>query len=278
MIKEFIFMKNKGRVITKVGITGAGGQIGRVLTEGLADKYKLTLFVRNSQPENPRGFRLIKADLSKKEEVKGIFEGLDAVIHLGANPSDRARWESVLQNNIIATYNVFEEARRAGVRRVIFASSNHIQAGYAMGEKTSSLDPDFYNSGKLIRLSDPPSPDSYYGVSKLFGEDLGRYYSRLHGIEFISVRIGWAAPQKAPQKFEEKSIEMYLRAIFFSQRDCVDLFIRTLEVEADFLVVYGVSNTNHPIFDLTETKQILGYDPQDSEGEYFKGISLDISS
>lgn len=266
-------MKDKGRVITKVGITGAGGRIGRTLTEGLADKYELTLFIRNTQPDTSRNLKVVKADLSKEEEVKGIFEGLDAVIHLAANPSARAPWESVLQDNIVATYNVLEEARRAGVKRVIFASTNHVQYAYAMGEIPASLDPSFTESGRLIKLSDPPAPDSHYGVSKLFGEDLGRYYSRLYGLEFISVRIGWAAPKTVPTVQREKSIEMHARALFFSQRDSINLFIKTLEVEADFLVVYGVSNSRNPIFDLTETKEVLGYEPQDNEEEYFQGKS-----
>ena len=269
-------MKDKGRAITKVGITGAGGRIGRTLTKGLADKYQLTLFIRNTQPDTERNLKIVKADLAKEEEVKGIFEGLDAVIHLAAKASTQSPWEIVLQDNIVATYNVLEEARRAGVKRVIFASTNHVQNGYAMGETPAALDPSFTESGRLIKLSDPPAPDSYYGVSKLFGEDLGRYYSRLYGLEFISVRIGWAAPKTVPPIRREKAIEMHLRALFFSQRDSVDLFMKTLEVEADFLVVYGVSNTRNPIFDLTETKEILGYNPQDNEEEYFQGESTSL--
>ena len=115
------------------------------------------------------------------------------------------------------------------------------------------------------------APDSYYGVSKAFGEDLGRYYARLHGLEYISVRIGWAAPETLPDRELTETAKRHLRALFFSQRDCVDLFIRTLEVEADYLVVYGVSNSRNPIFDLTETKELLGYEPQDNGEEYFKG-------
>jgi len=176
----------------------------------------------------------------------------------------------------VATYNVLEEAQRAGVKRVIFASSNHVQAGYAMGEIICSMAPSFIESGRPIKLSDPPAPDSYYGVSKLFGEDLGRYYSRVYGLEFVSVRIGWAAPKTVPPMRGGKDNKMYLRALFFSQRDCVDLFIKTLEVEADFLAVYGVSNTRNPMFDLTETKEILGYNPRDNEEEYFQGKSVSL--
>jgi len=263
-------MEHKKKAIKKVGITGAGGRIGRTLTEGLADDYDLTVFIRNTQPDTSRRLSIIKADLSSEDEVRGIFEGLDAVIHLAADPSTRAPWKNVLQHNIVATYNVLEEARRAGVRRIIFASTNHVQNGFAMEDNPISLDPAFLERGKLVKLSDPPAPDSYYGVSKLFGEDLGRYYVRLHGMEFVSVRIGWAAPEVMPDRDMDETTERHMRALFFSQRDCVNLFKRTLEVEADFLVVYGVSNNRNPIFDLTETKKKLGYEPLDSEEEYFR--------
>jgi NAD+ dependent glucose-6-phosphate dehydrogenase len=155
-------MKDKGRTITKVGITGAGGRIGRNLTEGLTDKYELTLIIRNSQPDTSRNLKIVKADLSKEEEVKGIFEGLDAVIHLAANASPLAPWESILQDNIVATYNVLEEVRRAGVKRVIFASTNHVQDAFAMTREIPfTSDPPFTKSGRLIKPSDPPAPDSY---------------------------------------------------------------------------------------------------------------------
>ena len=264
-----IEMKTKARTISKVGITGAGGRVGRTLTDGLADRYELTLFIRKTRPVTSRSLKVVEANLAKKDEVKGIFEGLDAVIHLAADPHTQSAWESVLQDNIVATYNVLEEALRAGLKRVIFASTNHVQNGYAMAQTPTSLDPSFTESGRLIKLSDPPAPDSYYGVSKLFGEDLGRYYSRLHGLEFISVRIGWSAPKEFSAKQSEKSREMHLRALFLSYRDCINLFIRTLEVETDFLVVYGISNSRNPIFDLAETKEKLGYEPQDNEEQYF---------
>ena len=263
-------VESEKRKIVKVGITGAGGRIGRTLTEGLADTYELTLFIRNTQPETSRSLKIVKADISNEEETKGIFEGLDAVIHLAASPSTQAPWEDVLKNNIVGTYNVLEEARRAGVRRVVFASTNHVQNGYAAEDSPGSLDPEFLKRGKLIKLTDPPAPDSYYGVSKAFGEDIGRYYVRFHGLEYVSVRIGWAAPGTLPDRELSETHERHLRAVFFSRRDCIDLFIKTLEVEADYLVVYGVSNTKNPIFDLTETKKILGYDPADNDEEYFR--------
>ena len=264
-------MDNETKKIVKVGITGAGGRVGKIITDGLAEKYQLTLFIREKQPDTALNLKIVKVNLSKAEEIKGKFAGLDAVIHLAANPGTRTPWETVLADNIVATYNVLEEARQSGVKRVVFASTNHVQNAAAMGATEFSVSPAFTQRGIPLKLSDPPAPDSYYGVSKLFGEDLGRYYSRFFGLEFISVRIGWAAPKIPPPVLKRtKEEEMHVRGLYLSPGDCVELFIRTLEVKTNFLIVYGLSNTRYPIFDMTETKKLLGYYPKDNEEEYFK--------
>ena len=126
-------------MITQVGITGAAGRIGSVLTANLADKYKLTLFYRKHEPARTFGLKLVQADLLDEEQVEGIFDGLDAVIHLAANGSPRAPWESILTNNIIATRNVYEEARRAGVSKIVFASTNHVTGLYENAESYCSI-------------------------------------------------------------------------------------------------------------------------------------------
>ena len=115
-------------MIKNIGITGAAGHIGATLEEDLADKYNLTLFDIKDMNSIPKS---VRADLSLAGEVSGIFNGLDAVIHLAADPSTRATWESVLNNNITATCNVFSEGRRAGVRKIVFASTNHVMHGWA---------------------------------------------------------------------------------------------------------------------------------------------------
>ena len=80
-------------MIRKVGITGAGGRIGIDLTTGLVDKYQLTLFYRNTKPDNSLGLKMVQADLSDKKQVKGIFAGLDAIIHLAASSSVQSSWK-----------------------------------------------------------------------------------------------------------------------------------------------------------------------------------------
>ena len=265
-------MAGNRKTITRVGITGAAGHIGITLTEGLADKYDLTLFYhqREAKQDYHQRFKTIKAELTQAEEVRGIFEGLDAIIHLAADSRDEAPWDSVLTNNIAATYNTFEEARRAGVSRIIFASTNHVQNGQCMIDTTSSLSPFYVRHRGYMRLSDPPAPDSYYGVSKLFGENLGWYYWRIYGIQFVALRIGSTFPQDNPSIWRGTDNEDHVSALFLSKRDCVEAFRRALQVDTDYLIAYAISDNDRRFFDMKETMEKLGYNPQDNAEDYFK--------
>lgn len=261
----------KDRIITKVvGITGAAGHIGTTLVEGLPDRYKLTLFYhhREVKPYISCKFKTVRADFSKAGEVKGAFQELDAVIHLAADPLTEATWESILTNNIIGTYNVFEEARQAGVSKIIFASTNHTQHDY-VGKTPLTLDRFYVKTMGYVRLNDPPAPDSFYGISKLFGENLGWHYSRKFGIQFIALRIGSTFPKDDPSIWKGTDREDHVRAMFLSKRDCVEAFTRALEVNTDYLVAYAISNNDRRVFDLTETRERLGFNPKDNAETYF---------
>ena len=169
----------------------------------------------------------------------------------------------------MTTYNVLEEARRAGVIKFVFASTNHVQYGYAIGETPTTFDTSYVGRKGLIKLNDPPAPDSLYGVSKLFGEDLGRYYARIFNIQFVALRIGGAdaKPQPPPTR-GGTAHEVRARDMFLSEKDCVEAFARALEVNVDYLVAYAISNNKERIFDLTETKMKLGFHPKDRAEAY----------
>lgn len=244
-----------------IGITGAEGHIGTVLRKGLADTYRVTSFTKT-----PVEFPSTVVDLSHPKEVKGIFVGLDAVIHLAADPNPDAFWESVRENNIEATYRVFEECIRSGVKRLVFASTNHTQHGNTLVTTPETLDP---TKKVRMKLTDPPNPDSLYAVSKLFGEHVGRLYSERYGLEFVGLRIGWTIKEDDPSSKRGTSAEDYIRAMFLSQRDCVQAFKRALEVDTKYMLAYAVSNNDRRVFDLTETIQHLGFHPQDNAEDYF---------
>ncbi|RKY31316.1 MAG: hypothetical protein DRP74_05095 [Candidatus Omnitrophota bacterium] len=114
--------------IKKVGITGALGNIGTTLQKGLKDKYALTLYdIRDTKPQH--GKYIIKVDFAKQKQIEGIFDGLDALVHLAGNPHPDALARQTIRNNFIATSFVFEEAKRARTGKVVFASSNFYHQG-----------------------------------------------------------------------------------------------------------------------------------------------------
>jgi NAD+ dependent glucose-6-phosphate dehydrogenase len=240
----------------KIGITGASGNIGTTLQKGLYQDYDLSLYdIRKGNL--PPDARFSKADLAKKDEINGIFNGLDALIHLAGDPRPDAPPQQTFRNNFLATSLVFEEARRSGVKKIVYASSNFYHEA-AIGEALQGT------LGRLITLDMPPSPICLYGESKVYGENLGRHLSYL-GMQFVALRIGWTVPQDNPKAYGGD----YMRAVFCSKRDLVQAFSKALEVNTDFLAAFAVSDNSHAVFDLSETKEKLGFLPQDNAENYF---------
>lgn len=231
----------------RVLITGAAGRIGSSLAESLKDRYDLRLHYHRNIPEHPPVSDFIVADVSKYDQIAPAMEGIDAVVHMAANPSTRASWEQVLEQNIIGTYNVYESARRAGVKRIIFASTNHVMGMYDRDNQWP------------IYAQQPVRPDSLYGVSKAFGETLGRYYVDQHGLSVICLRIGWFMPKPT----NEIALWMWL-----SPRDAAQIVWRSIEVDRDFAILYAISGNARRHWDITDTIQILGYRPEDDAERY----------
>ena len=248
----------------KIGITGAEGTIGSVLRKGLSNKYKIISFTLQTQD-----FESVQMDLSNNNEIKGKFEGLDALIHLAADPRPEASWESVKKNNLEATYNVYNEVKNAGVKKIIFASTNHTQHGDTLLSTPETLD---LKKNKILSLENNTNPDSLYAVSKLFGEDLGKYFSEQHKIKFIGLRIGWIVKGDDPTIMCGTPSEDYLRSMYLSHRDCIQAFERALESSKDFLIAYAISNNSTKVFDLKETSRTLNFYPEDDSENYFMNV------
>jgi NAD+ dependent glucose-6-phosphate dehydrogenase len=232
----------------RVLITGAGGRIGNDLAERLRDRYSLRLMYHRHVPETPPVDDRVQVDTSQIEPIVTALEGIDAVVHMAADPHTRAPWESVLENNIVATYNVFEAARQAGVQRIVFASTNHVMGMYDRDQQWP------------IYADQPVRPDSLYGVSKAFGENLGRFWYDQYGMSVICLRIGWMLPE--PQ--DEISRWMWL-----SPRDCAQVVSRALETDLGFGVFYAISANSGRHWDITDTIERLGYWPEDDAERYF---------
>ena len=245
----------------EIGITGSEGTIGTVLRKKLITKYHIRSFTLKDQD-----FESIQVDFSNRQELEGIFSGLDALIHLAANPRPEASWESVKRNNIEATYNVFHECQKAGVKKIVFASTNHTQHGDTLLTTPETLDP---SKNKKLSLKNPTNPDSLYAVSKLFGEDLGKYFSEQHLIQFVGLRIGWIVKGDDPSIMRGTLSEDYLRSMFLSHRDCVQAFEKALESQRKFSIAYAISNNTRKVFDLEETMEILDLHPIDNSEDFF---------
>ena len=188
----------------KIIITGSSGIIGKILKEKIKEKYKLFLIDKKRLKEE----NFFSVDIANLEKTKNIFLKIkaDAVIHLAADSKIDASWNSLLKNNIIGTYNVFEACRISKVRKIIYASSGHITGIKKEGNK------------KTEPLS-PPKPDSLYAVSKGFGELLAKYYSEKDNISIICLRIGAVLADNNPSK------ENIHRSIWLSHDDLKQLFL-----------------------------------------------------
>ena len=222
----------------RVLLTGASGGIGRRLRTFLKAHYPDLVLSDLAPPADLRPDEpFIKADLSKFDEVAAAVQGVDAIVHLGGH-SVEGPWETILQANIIGAYNLFEAARLAGVRRIVFASSNHV-----MG---------FYPRTTTVGTDALPLPDSRYGVSKAFGEALGAMYAHKHGIGFLCIRIG---------NVDDAPVDERRLAIWLEPNDLVSLIRIGLEREGlVYEVVYGMSDNVRAWWDNSRAKE-LGYAP-----------------
>jgi len=244
---------------SKILITGSNGLIGRILTESfsaLFDVYGLDI----AGKQNERSYR---ADISNYEEVDSVFKkigAIDCVIHLAADPRIEADWESILKNNIVGTKNIYECARKFGILKVIFASSNHVTGAY------EGFPPALHKqaSPQKIRVNDPVRPDSYYGSSKAFGEIIARQFFELYGIKSVCLRIGWVLKDDNPAA-NEQAMRTWL-----SHRDLVQLVEKSILSDVEFGIYYGVSNNKGMFWDISNAEREIGYKPQDDASSLVK--------
>lgn len=232
----------------KVLVTGAAGRLGTAFSQRARARYDLRLMVRPG--ENLDGIadcgEIVEGDLGDLEGLKRHCEAIDTIVHLAAEPSPFATWAAILPNNIVGTYNVFVAAKSAACRRVVFASSIHAVSGYP--------------SDVQVKTSDPANPGDLYGVSKVFGESLGRYMAEQEGVSCIAIRIGaagpieWAAHQRS----------LFMMDAFLSYDDLQQLIERSIDDERiQFAIVHGVSDNRFKRLDLSTTRTVLGYQPKD---------------
>ena len=246
-------------------ITGASGAIGKTLREGLRDDCSIMRLtdIRDPGPAGS-GEECHQADLSDLDAMTRLCNGVDAIIHLGgalgAMRKDgvvvgETAWDTVLQSNIVGTYNIFEAVRRNGVKRVVYASSIHAHG--------------FYRTTTRVGLDSPPRPDTRYGLSKAFGEAAGRYYADKYGLQVVALRIA---------TFKQQPTLIRDLATWLSPGDMTELARCALDYpDAHFDVLWGVSANQRSLYDNPNALR-FGYFPKDDSERYRDALLKDAAA
>ena len=220
----------------KLLVTGSAGEVGTVVVRGLKDRYEVRGFDCNPTPDL---VDTVQADLSDNDALARASEGMDAVIHLAAVPTGAAPWEDILEQNIVGTYNLMEAARQNSVPRVVLASRAGLLAPYPE------------NIRRTIDLT--PRPKSYYSVSKLFAEQLGYMYAAQFDMAVVCVRSGNLHLDRP-----EPSHPHHL-----GHDDCAQVFEKSVTCpDVAYEVVFGVSGSHIPMYDLEHGRKAIGYFPE----------------
>ena len=239
-------------------VTGLSGLIGGAFRKHVEGKYALRALNRRAVP----GVETHRADLGDFAAIRPAFDGVDTVVHLAAAAGDHQAPEDIMRSNVVGTYHVFEAARLAGVKRVIFASSGATVSGWEREPPLSHLVAGRYDqAGKVTPLTHEAAlrPSGLYGASKIWGEALARHYSDAHGLSVICLRIGRVKAEDRPTTTRDA-------AVWCSQRDIVRMIEACVEAAPSlrFDVFYVVSNLRHGYRDVEHARTVLGWTPVDS--------------
>ncbi|CAA9578348.1 MAG: UDP-glucose 4-epimerase [uncultured Thermomicrobiales bacterium] len=229
-------------------LTGAAGRIGGNFFEHAKERYRFRLAHRDAAKLAAAAgeeHEAISLDVADPDACRAACDGIDTVVHLAADPSPEADfYGSLLDNNIKGTYNVFRAAADAGCRRIVYASSVHAVFAYPLDVQA--------------KTDSPVRPANMYGVSKCFGEALAACFAN-DGLSSIAVRIG---AYEAPWVHENPTAEAM--AMYVSHRDLNQLLTRCVDADdVPFAIVHGVSDNRFKRLDLTSTRELLGYAPED---------------
>ena len=232
-------------MIPRLLLTGAAGKLGRHLRTSLrpyAQKIRLS-DIAAMDVAGP-GEEIEPCQLADKQAVDKLVQGCDAIVHMGGLATDYA-FEAILEANIKGVLHIYEGARRHGVERVVFASSNHVVG--------------FHQQDEVLGTDCPRRPDSYYGLSKSFGEDVAQFYWNRYGIQSASLRIGSAFPEPKDRR---------MLHTWLSYRDLTELIRCCLQApQLGHTVVYGMSDNRDPWWDNAGAAH-LGFKPMDSAEPY----------
>jgi uronate dehydrogenase len=228
-------------------LTGAAGNLGEQLRQGLigqSEFLRMTDIAPLRPPPLQSNEEFIQCNLNDKQGVIALGKDCDGIVHFGGISTEHS-FEEVLEGNIKGVFHIFEAARIHGIKRVIFASSNH-----AIG---------FHKQSDTIDSNCAKRPDSYYGLSKAYGEDMGRFYFDRYGIETVCLRIGSSFPEPLDRR---------MLITWLSFGDLCELVRCSLNApKVDHTIVYGASNNRDSWWDNSKAAH-LGFKPKDNTEGY----------
>lgn len=230
-------------------LTGAAGNLGKELRPRLRAYCEVLRVSHRSDLGAPEaGEEIMIASLEDKNAMLKLLDGVDAVVHMGGVSTEQP-WEPILAGNIVGAYNLYEAARKNGVKRIIFASSNHVTG--------------FYRQDEVVDTRMPVRPDGFYGLSKAFGENIAQLYFDRWGIETVSLRIGSSYPAPADRR---------MLATWMSFDDLERLVVASLTAPiVGHTIIYGMSDNATTWWDNTHARHI-GYRPLDSSDAFREAV------
>jgi uronate dehydrogenase len=257
--------------VQQVLITGASGNLGSKLRRHLEGRYALRLL-----DIDPRGDgTILQADLSRWDRGwVDKFAGADVVVHLAADPAAHQIWPKVIGPNIDGMIHVFQAAVEGKVKRLVFASSNHVMGGYQEEPEPARLTPETPpRPGTRYVVDGQQRNSTPYAAGKLFGERLGKCYADSHDLSVIAVRIGWVRPGQNRKQDVPPERGPWFRLMWLSNRDFCQLMERCImaDLPGRFAVVNGMSANTGMRWDIEYTRQLLGYDPRDDVNQPGEG-------
>lgn len=242
-------------------LTGAAGGIGSAFFRHAAERYSFRLADRVTSALSEaasQGHELYALDIADLEMCQQACQGIDTVMHLAADANPNADfYGSLLHNNIQGTYNIFRAAKDQGCRRVVSASSAQVVLGYPRDVQAHP--------------ESPVRPMNMYGVSKCFGEAVAAYFAFAEGLSSIAVRIGAYDVSEPRTNWLRQHPSIDNLSAYVSERDLNQLLVRCIETpDIPFAIVHGISDNRFKRLDLTSTRDLLGYAPQDDAFDLFR--------
>lgn len=237
----------------RVLLTGATGRIGFSFFEYARERYHFRLAARRIEKMGDVGdHEKISLDVADLEACRAACAGIDTIVHLAADPSPAADfYESLLDNNIKGAFNIFQAAVDQGCRRVVYASTIQLIEGYPLDVQAT---PDM-----------PTKAVNMYGATKAFAESTAHYFSAKHGLSCLCVRVGNYAGNSDSMEADGRRLSAWI-----SERDMNQLFARCIDVEnLPYAILHAVSDNRFKRLDITSTRQLVGYTPEDNAFDYF---------